>query len=356
MPDLNRMWQWAVNTCNAPNVGYSQKWRAQQVVNGITYYDCSSFDWYGLIAGEFPLSGYPFTTATMRAKLSEIGWNQVDINGEWKPCDIVWRPGHTEIVYQGGTASGICMGAHTSNAKLENQVSIGSSSGNPTYVSTSANYTELWRYGEGGASGEGVNLAVVAAICGNFWQESTINPGIWQNLTVGAPGYGLGQWTDNASTDRRTRLFNWLDSNGYSRDSGSGQMKYFVEENYWTPVSGVSYGSLQQFLSTSDTDISDLTYAFKRCWEGNNDSTLQARIAAAEKCYTYIQQNLNNPNITDWVTGNRYLSEAERLNNAVMLYRSIGQASGGGGGGDTPGIPGKQKPGDLPVWMMIRYK
>ena len=65
------------------------------------------------------------------------------------------------------------------------------------------------------------NLKVVAAICGNFFQESGVNPGIWENLTPGAPGYGLGQWTDNPpNVYRRTALFNWLSANGYAQDSG----------------------------------------------------------------------------------------------------------------------------------------
>lgn len=43
MPDINAAYTWAVNCCNLPNVGYSNIYRNQQTVNGITYYDCSSF-------------------------------------------------------------------------------------------------------------------------------------------------------------------------------------------------------------------------------------------------------------------------------------------------------------------------
>ena len=46
MPNINQAYSWAVNTCNAPNVGYSQAYRNQQTIGGITYYDCSSFIWY----------------------------------------------------------------------------------------------------------------------------------------------------------------------------------------------------------------------------------------------------------------------------------------------------------------------
>ena len=51
MPDINKAYSWAIQTCNAPNVGYSNAYRNQQTVGGITYYDCSSFINYALLAG-----------------------------------------------------------------------------------------------------------------------------------------------------------------------------------------------------------------------------------------------------------------------------------------------------------------
>ena len=80
------------------------------------------------------------------------------------------------------------------------------------------------------------NLYVIAAICGNFFQESTVNPGIWEDLRPDSPGYGLGQWTDNPPVvARRTALFNWLDANGFSRDSGEGQLQFLIHEDLWIP-------------------------------------------------------------------------------------------------------------------------
>lgn len=35
----------------------------------------------------------------------------------------------------------------------------------------------------------------IGGVLGNLQQESTINPGLWQNRTVGSPGYGLFQYT-----------------------------------------------------------------------------------------------------------------------------------------------------------------
>ena len=58
MPDINKAYTWAIQTCNAPNIGYSQTYRNQQTVGGVTYYDCSSFINYALLAGGFETPSY----------------------------------------------------------------------------------------------------------------------------------------------------------------------------------------------------------------------------------------------------------------------------------------------------------
>lgn len=179
---------------------------------------------------------------------------------------------------------------------------------------------------------------VVSVICGNWWQESGINPGIWEGLVVGAPGYGLGQWTGS----RRTALFNWLDYEGYKRDSGSGQIAFFIHENTWYRNGyGENFDNLEDFLRSDSTDLQLLTYAFMQGWEGIWDGTEGIRLEAAQKCYEYILLHAEDEPKTGFFKGNRYLSEAERLHNAVMVFRAIGGKLTGGGG--------------FPVWMMIRY-
>lgn len=149
MPNINDSITWAVDTCNDPNVGYSQVYREQQTVSGITYYDCSSFIWYALLAGGFDCasaygSSHPFVTDYMPTVLTTLGFQTINMSEEWKPGDICLRTGHTEMVYEGGIGQGRTMGAHSSHYPLDRQVSINS------YWSNSSDWEEIYRYGSGG--------------------------------------------------------------------------------------------------------------------------------------------------------------------------------------------------------------
>lgn len=157
------------------------------------------------------------------------------------------------------------------------------------------------------------------AIIGNFYQESTVNPGLWEGRTVGSPGYGLGQWTNNAETTRRTRLFNWLSENGYPQDSGVGQLNYLVHENIW-----YGSGTLLGFMQSTSTDLDELTYLYMRYWEGiPDDGSLSYRRKMTRYVYNYIRNHTIDYSKLKWIKGNRYLSEKERLNNALICYNIL---------------------------------
>ena len=165
------------------------------------------------------------------------------------------------------------------------------------------------------------NLSVIAAICGNFYQESTVNPGIWEGLTIGNPGYGLGQWTDNPpQVMRRTALFNWLDNNGYAHDSGDGQLNFLVYENLWIPslITPSAYNTLTDFFNSTDTNITNLVYEFMYHWEGINDGSDNTRINAALHFYDAF---INDDGARlPWFTGNYYLTlNAESTDNALRI-------------------------------------
>lgn len=343
MPDINRAYSWAIETCNAPNIGYSQSYRNQQTVGNITYYDCSSFINYALLAGGFETPDYApnnnaFTTYTEASELIRLGFTEVDANGEYLAGDIGLSSGHTEMCYQGGNGKGIFMGAHTSNAPLANQVSIGSSSGDETYQRS---FPRLFRYGDGGATGYGASIFVVSALAGNAWRESHINPTLSQ---IGGGAFGLFQWDG----DRKTALLNWLSNNGYDDTSPNGQMQYLVVEDDWIGTfDGIS--SLTEFLTSTSNDVKSLTEAFCTCWERPGVPALEERIEFAYKALSYIQLHANDTSIVTWETEPMYyLSEEQALRNAVLMYRFY---SAGGGGGGTPSKRKKK----MPVWMMCRY-
>lgn len=343
MPDINKAYSWAVATCNAPNVGYSQTYRNAQTVGGVTYYDCSSFINYALLAGGFETPSYApkynaFTTYSEPKELLRLGFREVDAGGEYLAGDIGLSNGHTEMCYRGGSGKGVFMGAHTDNAPLANQVSIGSSGGNPDYERS---FPRLFRYGEGGATGYGASAYVIAALAGNAWRESHINPTLSQ---LGGGAFGLFQWDGS----RRDALLTWLNENGYENTSPNGQMQYLVVEDDWIGTfDGIS--SLMEFLTSDSTNVASLTEAFCTCWERPGVPALNERIEFAHEALEYILLHANDTSIVDWETEPMYyLSRQQALHNAVLMYRFY---SAGGGSGGTPSARKKK----MPIWMWIRY-
>lgn len=203
-----------------------------------------------------------------------------------------------------------------------------------------------------------ISIYVISAICGNFWQESGINPGIWQGLKESSwtsllVGYGLGQWTNTGGDThgRLYRLHDWLTTNGYPDNSGPGQLDYLIYEDVWYPRSEYPWKTLTEFLETESTDIAELTHAYNRCWEGIKDDSWDLRVDYAYQCYEYISQHKDDSSITTWYTGNRYLSIPERLNNAVLVYRYLNGYDPGPGPGPSPEpIKSRGK-----IWMFVKH-
>lgn len=365
MPDLNSAYRWSIEKCNQSNVGYSQNYRNQKTVDGIIYYDCSSFIWYALQAGGFDVksayrqatgetySGNAITTHSEKAWLSALGFVQKPITGEWKSGDVLHRSGHTEMVYSGGTGSGITMGAHSASVPLDKQVSINTSS------SSSSNWETLWRYGEGGGSDFNCSIYVISALCGNWMQESTVNPALWEGTVKSSftslnHGYGIGQWTNTGGDThgRLYQLYQYLTSSGYAIDDGNAQIEYLVKENTWYPVAEAQkYGNLNGFLTSTSTDIADLTHAFNIGWEGIHDASWDTRVTYANECYDYLLEHMDD-DVTGWITGNRFLSRAESYNNVLMAYKLLS-------GGRPPIPPKPPTPSERDkskIWMMIRRR
>lgn len=231
MPNINAAYRWCIDQCNNPNVGYWMDHRYQETIDGITYYDCSSFMWYSLVdGGGFVLPSPAFVTGGMLRVLTDAGFNIITGPGAGTICypgDILWHNhgaagGHTEMVFAGGTGTARTMGAHGRNGiPLQNQVSI-----NAGYVPFSdVGWEYLARWGAGveynwhnkntGAYSRdsieaqenvmkmvevlaplGWTINAIAALAGNQAYESGFNPWRWESDTVNmARGYGLFQYT-----------------------------------------------------------------------------------------------------------------------------------------------------------------
>lgn len=119
------------------------------------------------------------------------------------------------------------------------------------------------------------------AICGmlgNMQSESTINPGIWQNLDEGntSLGFGLVQWTP------ATKYLNWADRNGLKRDDITSQLKrilWEVENNeQWINVRNMTF---KEFTKSTKSAY-DLAMVFIASYERPANPTQPERGTQAE--------------------------------------------------------------------------
>lgn len=179
---------------------------------------------------------------------------------------------------------------------------------------------------------------VVAALAGNAWRESHINPTLQQ---LNGTAFGIYQWDGS----RRDALIAWLNENEYENTDPIGQMQYLIVENDWIgSFDGIT--SLNDFLSSSSTNVASLTEGFCTCWERPGVPALQERIDFATEALEYILLHALDVNITQWeTTPQYYLSRQQALNNAVLMYRFYGNP-------EKPIVRTKKA---MPVWMMIRY-
>lgn len=82
------------------------------------------------------------------------------------------------------------------------------------------NATIVWNY----LGSKSWTLNAVSAILGNMQSESTINPNIWESLTVNySRGYGLVQWTP------ATKYINWAGADWESGDKELDRIIYEVD-------------------------------------------------------------------------------------------------------------------------------
>lgn len=166
----------------------------------------------------------------------------------------------------------------------------------------------IWKYFQA----KGWSLQAVCGMLGNMQSESTINPGIWENLqpwppaSVGLRGMGLVGWTPYS------RITNWLTQHGYSVDSGPGQLEKLQEEMEhpeievtWIPTSTYNFSFADFSRSTQSPEY--LAMAFLANYERPANPNQPIRGTQALQWYSFLQgtplftPRLNSNNIN----GNR---------------------------------------------------
>lgn len=136
---------------------------------------------------------------------------------------------------------------------------------------------------------QGWTLEAIAAMLGNMEAESTINPGIWQNLDAGNynGGFGLVQWTP------ATKYFDWCEENNLSPtdiDANLQRILYEVENRVQWIATAAHDMTFQEFTQ-STAAVETLAKAFLLNYERPGDqseSVQEYRADLARYWYDYL--------------------------------------------------------------------
>lgn len=126
-----------------------------------------------------------------------------------------------------------------------------------------------------------MTIESLCGLLGNMEQESTINPGLWQNKTPGRGGYGLVQWTP------ASKWSNWARQHNYRDDDGDGQMDCIKNKpGEWIPTSAYPV-SMQEWAGHAG-DIPWSTLCFSKNFERAGNAQDRKRIQYALAWYGYL--------------------------------------------------------------------
>lgn len=170
----------------------------------------------------------------------------------------------------------------------------GSGGSDNTYISANRFLTEeekktnaryIWNY----LGSRGWTMNAVAGMLGNMETESSINPGIWQDLNSGnmSGGFGLVQWTP------ATKLINWANNKGLVYTALDTQLERIIyeqtTENGQFSSAGTSYNMTFTQFKNSTLSPYDLGLIFLACYERPADPNQPWRGTAAQTWYEYLQ-------------------------------------------------------------------
>lgn len=149
-----------------------------------------------------------------------------------------------------------------------------------TYLSSygtemTANATYIYNY----FKSRGWTKNAICAMLGNMQRESTINPGLWQNLDAGNTSLGLGlvQWTP------ATKLIDWCNSNGLSYTNITAQCQRIIYElnNNLQWIATSNYPETFKQFTKSTKSVNYLTYAFLKNYERAGVEAVSQRVQHA---------------------------------------------------------------------------
>lgn len=129
---------------------------------------------------------------------------------------------------------------------------------------------------------KGWTVNAISAMFGNMQTESTLNPGIWENLDPFVGGYGLVQWTPY------THYSDWA-GDGW-QDNGQKEMERIIYEleNHLQWISTSLYPMTFREFSQSDKPPAYLAQAFLYNYERPTVKPQPARSKQAEYWYQYF--------------------------------------------------------------------
>lgn len=141
-------------------------------------------------------------------------------------------------------------------------------------------------YIRGYLENEGWTLQAISGMLGNMETESTINPGIWQNLQVNVKnGFGLTQWTP------ATKLINWAKDEGLTYNDIDTQLKRIL---YEVPREGLQWIktkayplSFEEFTHSEETPAY-LAQAFLKNYERPKNQNQPKRSKQATYWYEWL--------------------------------------------------------------------
>lgn len=242
---------------------------------------------------------------------------QINADGSIVTSNSAWN---STLFYMQNIGNDYSLSGYTFQGFIYNPVNFGSGSFTPpdpissnrflSLAEMQTNATYIYWY----LSSRGWTLNAIAGMLGNMQTESTINPGIWQDLNEGnlSGGVGLVQWTP------ATRHLEWCEARGLdyaAMNSNLDHLEYEVNDgdDYYPTA---SYPETFAEFKVSTKDPYYLGLAFLANYERPAEPNQPIRGEQAEYWYTYLSGININP-------GSGSTSKRKKKFNFILFGRKV---------------------------------